>query len=105
MVDSVTTFRDKANLWEITVKSKFLETCPNPNNETIEDLTKKYKFYEHLHNPYGPALICLVPGKEKVRIHFLNAQLCPPDTDEGKAKIQEIEEKTKFNKNFDELIK
>ena len=78
MVESVTTFRDKGNLWEITVKSDFLKVCENPSEQTIEDLTKKYKFYEHLHNPFGPAMVCLVPGKEKVRIYFLNAQLPPP---------------------------
>ena len=84
------TFRDVDNLWEITVKEEFLKKCPNPNNETIEDLAKKYKFYEHLHNPYGPALSGQVYGKS-VRLYFIEAQLIYPDTDEGKAKIKEIQ--------------
>lgn len=89
-------FIDKDNTWEISVKKEFIEVCSNPQNCTLDELYK-LKFFSYLHNEYGPALRCLVPGKEHVKLYYINAHMYPPppNTLDGKAKIQEIEENGK----------
>ena len=104
MVDSVFTFQNKEKTFEITVRSNFLEVCPNPGEQTIADLVRKYEFYKYMHNTTGPVIRCLIPGKEKSMIYVTDGKFHPPNKPEGVAQINEIRNRQQFNKNFKQLI-
>jgi len=105
MVNSTVTFQDKNGQFEVTCSSDFNTKCSNPSEHDMETLAKKYEFYKFLHNPNGPAIRCTLPGKENNKVYVVNGKFFPPDTEEGKAKIAEIESKKQFNITFDEIIK
>jgi hypothetical protein len=87
------TFKDKNQTFEFTAKEEFLNICPNPSEHNVTSLMKD-NLYKYLHNEKGPAIRCLLVGKEKSKIYIVNDRLVPPNTDLGKRTIQQIESGT-----------
>lgn len=56
------TFITKDKKFEFTVKSEFLEKCPNPTEHSQYDLMTKFKANQFLHNPHGAAIHRLKDG-------------------------------------------
>ena len=100
MTDAVVEVTDKNNHFTFSVKAKFLENCPNPNDLDMEALAVTHKFHEFLHNPNGVALQCNIKGKEKTRVYVLEGKyISDPKV------IESIESKKQFNETFNDLIK
>lgn len=99
------TFIEKNKEWEISVLPEFLQNCADPSLYTFEDLCKDHKVHEFFHNDEGPAISCKMPGKEHIQLFVLNKSYLSDRVDEKKAIIEEIKNRAKFEKNFDELIK
>jgi len=87
------TFNDAENLWKMTVSREFLKVCKNPETKTMEELREKYKVFKHLHNTKGPALRCLIPGKDSIEMYFDRGEFIEPWTPEGGSRIKKIQGK------------
>lgn len=98
-------FRDANNHFEISVQTRFLEVCPNPETLGMDTLVKDFKIHEYFHNPEAPALTCLVDGKEPFSIYIVNGKYLSLRNEESAKVVAEIENRKKFESSFDELLK
>jgi hypothetical protein len=53
------TFEEKDKKFLLTIKTEFLNQCPDPENYTLWDLLVKFKMNRYLHNSEGPAVVRL----------------------------------------------
>lgn len=84
------TFIDKLKEFTFTVKSEFLQNCPNPETKTSYELFDDHAIYNFFHNPEGPAMVNLKNGAEEF---FINGKY---------VKEGEERERIKYGKNFKE---
>lgn len=92
------TFNDKEKKFQLTVSKDFLETCPNPEKYTHQQLNADFYMFRYLHNPDGPAVIRLRDGRKEYVLNttFLNVE--DPET------MEKIIHKEKFQGRLETLI-
>jgi hypothetical protein len=56
---------------ELSVKTDFLNKCPNPEEHTAYELFDQFNVSNYLHNTEGPAFIDLGDNEEK---YFINGK-------------------------------
>lgn len=87
----VFTFNDKQNNFQITIKSEYLKTIPNPAEYAFADLLTQHNMSPFLHNPHGPAILVI---KNKHEEYWLD----------GKKVSPEVADKIKHNTAFHEEL-
>lgn len=93
---STHTFKEAKGKFVFTVKSEFLQECPNPEQFSSYELITEKKLLPNLHNPVGPAIHALV---KDIKEYWLNGNKLSDE--EGK----DMEHKAQFNKELLEEIK
>lgn len=92
------TFKDVNNRFSFTVKSEFLQKCPNPSTQTCYDLFSKFYLLGYIHNPKGPAVINLKTNEDS---YWIDGRLIDVDSPEDAKKMRHNYE---FNKKLGTII-
>lgn len=85
----------KDKRFQFTVKSEFLQDCPNPEEQEAYDLLVKYKINQYLHNPTGPAVI---RHKDNFSEYFINGQRASDEV------AEKIAHNSSFSKKLGDLV-
>jgi len=83
---------DTGNEYQLSVTKEFLEKCPDPEKQPLENLADTFNVWQYLHNTEAPALVGLSGDAATICEYFINGQAIMKDSDEWKA--------MKFNKEF-----
>ena len=89
------TFHDSKNNITFTIKSEFVETCPEFKTTPTKELVEKHNIFKFFHNPNGPSV---TDHKTNTITYFLNGHLV-----EGE-ELEKIKHREQFNGKMDKVL-
>lgn len=99
-MSSTVTFQDVEKKYTLTVKSEFLQDCPNPSELTHQDLNIKHNMFKHFHNENGPAIVRHRDNREE---YWLNGVCLHTDPEVAPGTLEKLLHKIQFNKKLESL--